>query len=251
MSISRRNSGMTLIEVLVVSVLLALVLGIISRFFISQSRAAALQKAINEATNGARIALTLLSWDIQNAGYNVNTSLANPAIAATNNGHQDSVVIRYHDLEMDKEQIVEYDIGSDPISLRRRQFDVGGNPSIMPSVATIVAMNLTYETRQNQFITPVGSGSSKSCPGGAVPVPDGATGAAIMNCLEPWAFAGSPQRLVRRVRVELLARSNGRAAGYSSSQSSYSFADGSSYEAEDGYVYHYAEQFVLTPNLNR
>lgn len=272
----RRTQGLTLVEVLVVIALLALLLGLIVQFFISQTRASSLQKGLNEANEATRTALSLVGWDLQNAGYEVVKSTATPALAPVagidNGGHLDALTIRLYDVNKilpdPPERKVRYDIklgtGEIVTSLRRADFknseSVPGD-GMQPSVAGVVALNLLFETRADPFKTPLGIGSSKTCPSGITPVPPGATGADIQNCSVPWVWKDIPERLVRSVRLQVLGRSESRVPGRQSPSTSYSFAgaDGtgvisendSAYATEPGYVYHFAEQTVLAPNLGR
>lgn len=257
----RRTQGLTLIEVLVVIALLGLLTGLIVQFFISQTRASSLQKGLNEANEATRTALALVGWDLQNAGYEVMVSNANKALTATDNGYEDTITIRSLDINVSPavEQTVSYSIiltpGDSGKSLHR------GLASSGPSVAGVVALNLLFETRADPFKTPLGIGSSKTCPSGTTPVPPGATGENIKNCSVPWVWKDIPERLVRSVRIQVLGRSESRVPGRQSPNTSYSFAgaDGagtisendSAYAAEPGYVYHFAEQTVLALNLGR
>jgi prepilin-type N-terminal cleavage/methylation domain-containing protein len=255
----RRIQGLTLIEVLVTSALFTVLLGLVSQFFVVQSRAASLQKALNEANEGTRIALSLITWDLQNAGYGVTLSSTNPAfINATNGGHKDIVTTRFfdEDLVVPAPQKVRYDIaqGSGEIvsSLRRAKFadnllDPPTGQGMRAAVASMVAFNVRFETRQDPFATPTVSG----CATGTTPIPEGATGAAITNCRIDWVWADTPQRLVRSVKVQLLGRSETRVSNYTSPVQSYTFEGGSQYVTEPGFVYHFAEQTVLVPNLGR
>lgn len=261
----RRSQGITLIELLVVIALLGLLLGLIAQFFISQSRASSLQKGLNEANEATRTALALVGWDLQNAGYEVMVSNANKAIDVTDSSYADTVTIRLYDkLQTPPERKVRYSTDVDSSSLRRADFKnsesdpLGG---MQPSVAGVVALNLLFETRVDPFKTPLGIGSSKTCPAGTTPVPPGATGENIQNCSVPWVWKDIPERLVRSVRIQVLGRSESRVPGRQSPSASYSFAglsdagtiseNDSAYTAEPGYVYHFAEQTVLAPNLGR
>lgn len=249
--------GLTLIEVLVTSALFTVLLGLVSQFFVVQSRAASLQKAINEANEGTRTALSLITWDLQDAGYRVTLSTTNPTyISATDNGYKDIVTTRSfdEDLPTPAPQKVRYDIAQGSVetvsSLRRARFDDGlTNPptgqGMRATVASMVALNVRYETRQDPFKTPI----SGSCSSGTTPIVD-ETGATI-NCRINWVWADTPQRLVRSIKVQLLGRSETRVSGYTSPVQSYTFDGGSQYPMQPGFVYHFAEQTVLVPNLGR
>lgn len=250
----KRTQGLTLIEVLVTSALFTVLLGLVSQFFVVQSRAASLQKALNEANEGTRTALSLITWDLQNAGYRVTTSSTNPAIAMTNNSYTDTVTTRFLDEDQNPDVIrkVRYDIaqgeGEIVPSLRRAAFnDSDTNPpaGLRAAVASMVAFNVRYETRQDPFETPV----SGSCSSGNTPILD-ETGATI-NCRINWVWSDTPQRLVRSIKVQLLGRSETRVSGYTSPVQNYTFDGGSQYPTQPGFVYHFAEQTVLVPNLGR
>ena len=227
--------------------------------FVVQSRAASLQKALNEANEGTRTALSLVTWDLQDAGYQVTLSTANPAyISATDNGYKDIVTTRSfdEDLPTPAPQKVRYDIAQGSVetvsSLRRARFDDSlTNPptgqGMRATVASMVALNVRYETRQDPFATPTASG----CPAGTTPIPEGATGVAITNCRINWVWANMPQRLVRSIKVQLLSRSETRVSGYTSPVQSYTFEGGGQYATQPGFVYHFAEQTVVVPNLGR
>lgn len=245
-----RRAGVTVVELLVAGSILTVVLSIATNFLISQSRASNIQKATNEATEAARTALSLLTWDIQNAGYRVIVTDEPQellGIRAVDDGVADGMIIRYLDESLDPPQAqrISYDIGGEPRSLRRVQYaDVSGTaPTEQPTVATIVAMNLTFETRPNQYVD-VEDGT---CTSPATPIGDPPT-----NCLMPWIQKSTADRLVRQVRIELLARSATRISGYSAGKEAYVFGDGTlTYVPEPGYVYHRAEQTVLAANLGR
>ena len=264
---TRRTQGLTLIEVLVTSALFALLLGLVSQFFVSQSRAANLQKAQNEANEGTRTALSLIAWDLQNAGYRVVTSLANPAISVVPNTYQDTLTTRYLDEEpsINAAQKVRYDIaqgaGEIVTSLRRARFDDAlANPpngqGLRASVASMVALNVRFETRADQFRAPNVTPSpplpavSKSCSAGTTAVPQGALNLSIKNCSVDWVWSDTPLRLVRRAKVQVLGRSETRVSRYDANQT-FTFEGGHTYRTEPGYVYHFAEQTVIVPNLGR
>lgn len=250
-----RTQGLTLIEVLITSTLVVVLLGLVSQFFVLQSRSSSLQKAQNEANEGTRTALSLVAWDLQNAGYRVTISTASPAIVMTNSTHRDTITTRFlnEDVNPSVTQKVLYDIaqgtGETVTSLRRAQFaDTLINPpnGLQASIASIVALNIRFETRLNQFVTPTGT----ACPSGSTPLPVGATGASIKNCSVNWVWADVPQRLVRRIRVQVLGRSEIRVPRYNANRT-FVFEGGSQYTSEPGFVYHFAEQTVLAPNLGR
>lgn len=247
-----RRSGLTIVELLVAGTILTVVLSVVGNFFVSQSRASDIQKATNEATEAARTALSLLTWDVQNAGYRVmvtNEPAEYLGIRSIDDGVQDGMILRYLDesLSPPKAQRISYSIGGDPPSLRRVQYDdvSGAAPAEQPTVASIVAMNVTYETRPNHYVD---LNADDKCDLAYEPVPEGSS--SPTNCLVPWDDLSTADRLVRQVRIELLARSSTKIAGYQSSVGSYDF-DGSTYATEPGYVYHRAEQTVLASNLGR
>lgn len=252
---SQRAQGLTLIEVLVTSALFTVLLGLVSQFFVVQSRAASLQKAINEANEGTRTALSLITWDLQTAGYRATLASTNPAyVSAINSGYTDTITTRFFDVDQDPDAIrkVRYSIGqgsTDPVvSLQRANFpDNETNPpqGMQSSIASMVALNLRYETRQDPFATP----TSGTCLSGTKPIVD-ETGA-IINCRIDWVWADTPQRLVRSIKVQLLGRSETRVSNYTSPAQSYTFEGGGQYATEPGFVYHFAEQTVLVPNLGR
>lgn len=259
-----RLQGITLIELLIGMAILGLILGLIVQFFTLQTRAAAQQKATNEASEAARVALSLVTWDLQNAGFRVPVSDSNPGIHASNDGYRDAVVIRYFDETVGSPQRIRYDLGDDPIALRRAQYADGATPNNQPTVAIIAALNIRYNTRPDKFTDVQGSGSDKSCPstvtvGGesfpVLPVPAGASGDAIENCEISWQWRDTAFRLVREVKVQLLARSDTQVPGHTSATEGFTFesADGDtvSYTPEPGFVYRWAEQTIVTPNLIR
>jgi prepilin-type N-terminal cleavage/methylation domain-containing protein len=245
------NRGFSLVELLIASAVLFLVFGMVAQFMGLQGRASSFQKATNEATDSARIALSLLSWDIQNAGYRVTVTdspVDKLGIRATEDGNADKLVIRYLDesLSPPSAQRISYSLGDEPRSLRRAQYSDGATPPAeQPTVATVVALNVSYVTRSNQFVSPDDLGN---CPAGTDPVPDTGT---PENCLVPWLTQPTAERLVRSVDLELLARSSTRVPGYQDRKGTYTFSDGSTYVTEPGYVYHLAEQTVVAPNLGR
>lgn len=259
----RRAQGLTLIEVLVVSTLLVVLLGLISQFFAVQARAASLQKALNEANEATRTVLTLITWDLQNAGYKVMVSNENKALDSYNSGHTDIVTSRFFDVSASPSapKKVRYSLGKGDgevvTSMRRAYY---GDPATStfpqatppsgsngPSIASVVALNLRFETRTDPFKTP----TSGTCPANTTSVPLGATGAAITNCSVNWSWQDIPSRLVRRVRLQVLGRSETRVTGYLDRNLSYVFEGVSQYTTEPGFVYHFAEQTVLVPNLGR
>ncbi len=253
----RRPDGLTLIEMLVTASILVMVLGIVSQFFISQSRAATLQKATDQATNATRTALALISWDVQNAGYDVVVSDTNKAIVSTNNAHQDVMTVRYNDLSLDPpaRSNVRYSIdtstGDNVASLRRAEYPetVAEPPQGMqPTIASVVALNVQFETRANAYATPL---TSTTCATGQTGIPDPSDPTKIINCSVNWVWSDTPLRQVRRVKVQLLGRSEGRVPSYSSPVTSYTFDGGSTYAAVPGYVYSQTEQTFTTPNLGR
>lgn len=256
----RRAHGLTLIEVLVTSVLVALLLGLVSQFFVAQSRAANLQKAQNEANEATRTALGLIAWDLQNAGYRVSVSATNKAIAMTNSTHKDVVTTRFlnDDQATPVAQKVRYDlaqgVGETVTSLRRAQFaDTLTTPpqDMQATIASMVGFNVRYETRADQFVAPTGT-VSRTCPTGSTPVPAGAVGLLIQNCSVNWAWSDTPLRLVRQVKVQVLSRSETRVPRYTMNQTfTFEGAATSTLTADPGYVYHFAEQTVLVPNLGR
>lgn len=237
--------AVTLMELLVTISVLAIALAIMAQFFMVQTRAANQQKALNEASEAARIALSLISWDLQNAGYLVGTK----AIAATDNGFKDAVTMRYFDRTAAAEQAISYRLQGDPPSLFRIQNDVQGE-----SVASIIAMNILYETRANQFELPNGSGSTKTCPAETEAIPLGATGEDINNCRGLWLYKDEPLRLVKQIKVQIVARSTRQIPGYTTSTAfRFDKSDGSTiaYTPQAGYVYQFAEQTIIAANLGR
>lgn len=259
MRYKRGTQGFTLVELLVTSALFVMLLGLVSQFFISQSRAASLQKAINEANEGTRTALALVTWDLQNAGYRATLTTTNSAyVSATDNGHKDTITTRFFDEGSGVNAIrkVRYDIGQGAgeivPSLRRAAFDDGDTTppaGLRAAVASMVAFNVRFETRRDAFTTP----SSGTCPAASTPIVDDAGD--TVNCRNDWAWKSEPDRLVRSVKVQLLGRSETRVPRYTSPVQSYTFdgdgEGGSSYVTEPSFIYHFAEQTVLTPNLGR
>ncbi len=247
----RRSYGVTLIELLITLSLLGILTGIITQFFVSQSRASAQQKAINETNESTRVALALVTWDLQNAGYRVSVSDSSKAVTPNSSAdsYTDYFTTRYFNEASSPGEAkkVRYDLAVNPPNLRRAEFsDTLTAPpgGMQPAVENIVGLNLRYETRADQFVTPSGS----SCPSGSTPIVE--SGATI-NCSVTWVEQNLPLRLVRRVRVQVLARSAARVPGYRDRNASYSFAGGGSYPTELGYVYHLAEQTVVVENLSR
>lgn len=246
-----RNQGFSLVELLIASALVFMLFGMIAQFMTLQGKASSFQKATNEATDSARIALSLLSWDIQNAGYRVTVTDV-PAemlgLKAVEAGNADGFVIRYLDesLAPPSAQRISYSLGDEPRSLRRAQYPDTGTtpPSEQPTVATVVALNAIYTTRNNQYVSP--DPSSNACPAGTEPV-----GSPVDNCLVTWKMQSTAERLVRSVDLEILARSSTKVPRYHDKTGTYTFSDGSTYTTEPGYVYHFAEQTVVSPNLGR
>lgn len=249
----RREAGVTLVELLVTLALLGVATGLISQFFVLQSRSAAQQRGINEANENTRVALALVTWDVQSAGYRVSVSDINRAITpnSATGSYTDHFTTRYLFVDetagVSEARKVRYDLATSPPRLRRAEFkDTETNPpgEMQPAVENIVALNLRYETRDNQFVTPSGS----TCPSGTTPIVENGV---TVNCSVNWVEQNDPLRLVRRVRVQVLARSSGRVPSYSDRNASYTFAGGGSYPTEPGYVYHFAEQTVVVENLSR
>jgi type II secretory pathway component PulJ len=247
-----RAAGFSLVELLIATALTFMLFGMIAQFMGLQGKASSLQKATNEATESARIALSLLSWDIQNAGYRVTvTDVPSDKLGlrSLEGGNADGFVIRYLDesLATPSAQRVSYSLGDEPRSLKRAQYDdsSSSSPSEQPTVATVVALNASYVTRSNQFMSP--DPTTGSCPAGTEPI----GGSPPENCLVSWKTQATAERLVRSVDVELLARSSTKVPGYQDRQGTYTFSDGSTYQTEPGFVYHYAEQTVVSPNLGR
>lgn len=249
----RREAGVTLVELLVTLALLGVGTGLISQFFVLQSRSAAQQRGINEANENTRVALALVTWDVQSAGYRVNVSSMNRAITpnSATGSYTDYFTTRYlfvNDIGSVSEAMkVRYDLESNPPRLRRAEFlDTLAAPTngMQPAVENIVALNLRYETRDNQFVAPSGT----TCPSGSTLIVEGGV---TVNCSVNWVEQNDPLRLVRRVRVQVLARSSGRVPGYRDRNASYAFAGGGSYPTEPGYIYHFAEQTVVVENLSR
>lgn len=249
----RREAGVTLIELLVTLALLGIGTGLITQFFVLQSRTAAQQRGINEANENTRVALALVTWDVQSAGYRVNVSSTNKAITpnSATGSYTDHFTTRYLFVDetagVSEARKVRYDLATNPPRLRRAEFlDTLADPlgGMQPAVENIVALNLRYETRDNQFVTP----SSSTCPSGTTPIVESGL---TVNCSVNWVEQNDPLRLVRRVRVQILARSSGRVPGYRDRNASYAFAGGGSYTTELGYVYHFAEQTVVVENLSR
>jgi prepilin-type N-terminal cleavage/methylation domain-containing protein len=245
--------GVTLIEMLVGMTILSIALAMISGFFIVQSRAGRMQKAMNEANDAGRTALSLISWDLQNAGYKVVTSTQNPALIinpTTNSGIKDIVTIRYYDESLGKAQRVHYSIQDSSRSVHRGQFDDNPNiaQNIGPTVASVVAMNVRFETRENQYITPVGT--PPGCAAGQTPIRNDA-GTTVINCGVNWEFSDVPKRLVRSIRLQILARSELRVSGAFKETTTFTFDGGATYTTEPGYAYLFVEQTVVSPNLGR
>lgn len=246
------QAGFSLVEMLVAVAVVFMLFGIIAQFMGMQAKASSFQKATNEATDSARIALSLLSWDIQNAGYRV-TVTDSPVdllgMRAIEGGNADGFVIRYLDesLNPPSAQRISYSLGDEPRSLRRAQYPDTNSaaPAEQPTVATVVALNATYVTRRNQYVPP--DAATGACPSGTEPV----GGSPPENCRVPWNTQATAERLVRSVDVQLLARSSTKVPGYRDPRGHYTFADGSNYTAEPGYVYHFAEQTVVAPNIGR
>lgn len=237
--------GITLVELLVVMALSGLVINIVVQFFALQIRTAEQQKAVNEVNEASRIALMLLSWDLQLAGYEVPISHARPALHA--NQPEFKLALRYHQADMNRDRQVRYALGGRPAGLRRAEFDDGGAPSsLQPAVAGVVALHIMYETRDAAFrdFVPVGS---LTCPAGTTPFPPGVNPPA--NCEVSWGFKSSPDRFVRQAVVRLVARSETRVPGYRHAVPRYDLGGGISYQTEPGYMYRYAEQTVVTWNL--
>jgi prepilin-type N-terminal cleavage/methylation domain-containing protein len=259
--VKRLDSGLTLIEILVTMALLSLVMGLIVNFFVIQSRAARLQKAINETSEATRVALSLVTWDLQNAGYRISVSNTNPAITTTykrqngitpfdnTSGLYDEVTIRYRDdsLAPATARKVSYGLGGGSL-LRQAYPDDNSIPTMLESVEGIVALNIRYETRANQFVPPVNSGSATSCPTDTTAV---TFGGVITNCSVNWQFKNVPERLIRQVKVQVLTRSSEKISGHTNSVSSYTFEGASNYTTSAGYVYQFSEQTIVTPNLGR
>ena len=263
-TMKRKQSGLSLIEMLVAMAILGILLAVIVQFFASQSRAARLQKAINEASEAGRTAMSLITWDLQNAGYRVTTSNANPAIKkGGNNGYSDSLQIRYRDDSVETTDALTGLTTSDPTETTVSYSIVDGDllrdedlvtdtveDDVAPSVASIVAMNVRYETRTDQFVTPTSTSSGNTCPSGTTAITDGS--GSVINCSVDWAFADEPARLVRQVKVQLLARSENKVSGAGNTSKSYYFDGVSSpYVADDGYAYQFTEQTIIVPNLGR
>lgn len=246
------TAGFSLVEMLIAVAVVFLLFGMIAQFMGLQAKASSFQKATNEATDSARIALSLLSWDIQNAGYRV-TVTDSPAdllgIRAIEGGNADGFIIRYLDesLNPPSAQRISYSLGDEPRSLKRAQYSDSNTavPAEQPTVATVVALNATYVTRNNQFVSP--DPYSGACPSGTESI----GGSPPENCRVPWSVKTTAERLVRSVDVQLLARSSTKVPGYRDSRPNYTFTDGSSYATEPGYVYHFAEQTVVAPNIGR
>lgn len=247
----KKTKGLSLIEMLVAMAIIGIILAVIVQFFVTQSRAARIQKAINEASEAGRTALSLITWDLQNAGYRVTTSNANPAIKkGGNNGFYDSLIIRYRDdsIATPTETTVTYSLDATEGLLRDEDLITATvEDDVAPSVASIVAMNIRYETRADQFATPSASG----CPSGTTPITDGS--GKVINCSVNWTFADEPERLVRQVKVQLLARSENKVSGHKASSKDHFNFDGvsTSYKADDGYMYQLSEQTIVVPNLGR
>lgn len=248
-----RACGLTLVEVLVTAALAALLLGLVSQFFAAQARASSLQKAQNEANEATRTALALITWDLQNAGYRVSVSATDPAIVVSSSTYKDTVTTRFFNESSAAPEKVRYAVargaGESVTSLRRAQFaDTLANPpnGLQASVASLVALNVRFETRPDQFVTPGALG----CPAGSTAIPAGAVGPLIQNCGVNWVWADTPARLVRQANVQILSRSETQVPGYRSGVT-YTFGGGGSFTAEPGYVYGFAEQTVLVSNLGR
>jgi Tfp pilus assembly protein PilW len=263
-SMKRTRLGLSLIEILVTMALLSLVMGLIVNFFVTQSRAARLQKAINETSEATRVALSLITWDLQNAGYRVSVSNPNFGIRTSyplesgatpidnTSNRNDQITVRFRNDTSATNQRVSYGLGSTSL-LRSEPYTDNDTefPRMGASVDGIVALNVRYETRDNQFVSPTGSGTSKACPTASTAIPVGATGTAITNCSVTWTFSDTPQRLVRQVKVQVLARSSERISGYTSPVSSYTFDGATALTPTAGYVYQFSEQTIITPNLGR
>lgn len=260
----RLRSGLTLIEILVTMALLSLVMGLIVNFFVGQSRVSRLQKAMNETSEAARVALSLVTWDLQNAGYRLTVSNTNTGIKTSykllggvtpvedTTGRNDQITIRFRDDSSKTNQRVSYGLGGGSLFRSKLYADNDDAiPEMAASVDGIVALNVRYETRDNQYISPTGTGTSKACPTGSTPDPAGATGAAINNCVVAWQFSNTPGRLVRQVKVQVLARSSEKISSYTSPVSSYSFDGATALTPTAGYVYQFSEQTIVTPNLGR
>lgn len=248
-----RHKGLSLIEMLVAMAIMGILMAIIVQFFVSQSRAARVQKAINEASEAGRTALSLITWDLQNAGYRVTTSNDNPAIKkGGNNGYYDSLIIRYRDdsIATPTETIVTYNIDSNGDLLRDEDLITDTiEDDVAPSVASIVAMNVRYETREDQFATPTMSSGVNTCPADTTPITDGS--GKVINCSVNWTFADEPERLVRQVKVQLLARSENIVSGSKNTKSFYFDGVSTPFKADDGYIYQLSEQTIIVPNLGR
>lgn len=255
------SAGFTVIEMLVGLVILAFIGALIAQFFMANVRASEYQKGVNDAEEAARIALSLMTWDFQNAGYRVNYSATNPAIIATSNGYDDSFGIRFRNDTSGAKQQVDYSLGSSPVALLRAQYDTGATISEEPTVASIVAMNIQYETRSTQYNTPTGSGNATSCPAGSTPLTAAGmqaatyTGADIINCFVNWTFQDTPDALVRQVNIQLLARSDNKVPRNQTETFTFDGTDANgaalSYTPEAGYAYKFVEQTVMVPNLSR
>lgn len=250
----RRRGGFSLVELLVAATVGAIALAIVVQFFAQQTRSAAFQKAVNEASENARVALSLIAWDLNNAGYRVTVSGGGDGfsgdllgIAASDGGASDQLTIRYLDQDTSTEQRVSYGLGGAPVALRRVQHTTSTiDWTDSATVASVVGLNVRYFTRTNKYEDLQPSGD---CELDQTPILD--DDGNVVNCLVDWLEMDSAGRLVQRVLVEILARSETTVASYEDPNGTYTFLDGSTYTTEPGYVYHYGRQSVLTPNLGR
>jgi Tfp pilus assembly protein PilW len=253
----RRALGVTAIELLITVSLVGVLTAVGAQFFVTQLRASELQKAVNETSENARTALSLITWDLQNAGYRVSVSNSNPAITAVADGYRDAVSVRFLDESLDpapaqvKRVSYRSNLSNGTYSLLRTEESFRSDGTLestnaQSTVLDIVALNFRYETRANQFLTPTGT----SCPSGSTPVPG--AGGGTVNCSVNWVEQDQPLRLVRTIKVQLLARSSAQVPNYRDTKDySTLFSGTGSYVTEPGYVYHFAEQTVVAGNLSR
>lgn len=104
------KKGLSVFELLIAAAIFAIVLGVVTSYFVNQSRDTRLTQNRNEAQDRTRVVLQLVSQDLLLAGSSrfvrsgqvgqdsawVSCAPSTPCIVATNNGLTDSFVSRYH-----------------------------------------------------------------------------------------------------------------------------------------------------------
>jgi prepilin-type N-terminal cleavage/methylation domain-containing protein len=148
-TLSLKQKGFTLIEILIVIVISSIFLLALTQFFINTNQINTVQQKIADTQQSIRVAMEFMSRDIRMAGLNPNTAFPAPNAGFVNNGggdetDQDSIAIRY---DHDGDGACEFDVAYRYDNVNQLlQFRNGAAAAFQPLTesGTISSMSFSY-----------------------------------------------------------------------------------------------------------